>query len=47
MSFHFNKQVPHNKAGNLKKAKVPSSLKGKLGHKRHIFDTKHKIVTGL
>ena len=30
-TFHFSKQVPHRRASNLKKAKVPSSLKGKLG----------------
>ena len=28
----YDKQVPHHKGRNLKRAKVPSSLKGKLGY---------------
>ena len=33
---------PHNNAGNSKRAKVPSFLKGKLGHIRLIFCLFHR-----
>ena len=31
VTFHFINKIPHHKAGNYKRAKVPSYPKGKLG----------------